>query len=150
MRKFVDFSFGVIYSGKEKINVKLNKWIGIVRDPLQRQKWEQRIISQGFSYRKDLFTKLQEKIHKSDFVKSNHLENSLHAADEESVAKVYKGEIIRFWALNLNTEKQGVVVATNIEPSGRFFLLEVKHDHQDSETFICCNMGGKFVGDVEF
>jgi hypothetical protein len=145
MKRLGDFTFGIVYSGKEKVERKVRKWTGIVRDPSKRHRWENRILEQGQAYRQEVMERVRMRILGSGLVPNSSMDtNTLRKH------RVRKGQKVEFYALNKGTVIEGIVSATDFDPAGEFFLVTTYDEYGVSQTYICRDCGDSIIGDVEF
>ena len=145
MKRFGDFSFGVLYSGKEKVRRKAEKWIRIVRDSKTREKWEDRLISQGDTYRHDLIRRFQQRIHMGGLLKDDE-----RYTDEIRRSRVHIGQRLSFYAQDQAAQLQGTVSLTNFYPNDEYFLVKADAEGGGTRSYICRDCGDRFIGDTEF
>ncbi|MHB1630205.1 MAG: hypothetical protein ACYCVB_17850 [Bacilli bacterium] len=139
LRKLGDFGFGVVYSGK----LKVKKWLGIVQRPSERQVWQSRLMRSGHAYREELTGKLRERI-----MGSNLEDKEMSTLPNRIAAPVQKGSRVKFYALDQQKELDGIVVITNIESSGQFFLVHTQGE--DAKIpYLCIDCGDKIIGDTQ-
>ncbi|GMA50849.1 hypothetical protein GCM10025857_22060 [Alicyclobacillus contaminans] len=145
MKRLGDLTFGIVYSGKEKVGRKVRKWTGIVRDPVMRQRWETRILEQGQMYRQEVMERVRTKL-----LGSRAQSNTALATKPIRRARVRQGQKVEFYALNKACRMEGVVSAADFDPTGEFFLVNTYDQFGASQTYICRDCGDSIIGDVEF
>ncbi|MDQ0191207.1 hypothetical protein JI721_04675 [Alicyclobacillus cycloheptanicus] len=143
MKAIGDFVFGVIYSVQEKARRKGRKWGGILRDPSQRQQWEERLIRQGSAYRKELTEELDRRIRKRALPDALKVPGKSHN-------EIRNGQEICFYSLADEAELKGIVVNDTLVQNKEFFLAQVKHPDGSLKTYICRDCGDQIIGDREF
>lgn len=132
-----NFLLGVVYSVKEKVRSKSQKWGGIITDPGKRLQWEERLARQGSAYRRELTQELNRRIHRSPHADA--------ATGLRQHKRVVNGQEIQFFSLADEETLKGKVVQSNIYHNGEFFLTEV-----GEQIYVCRDLGDRFIGDKEF